>query len=126
MEGKCRVVIVGDSLFTETLVRILADTPEVEIVWMASSLASAAAAVRESIPHLIITAAGDRLPQDSLASLLTSNPDLAIISADLNRDYLQVITSQIVAARRQDLLAAIRSLHQDLSIHTKDHSRSKP
>jgi hypothetical protein len=49
----------------------------------------------------------DRLTFDRL---LAAHPDLPIILADLSHDYVQVITSRRVGARRSDLLAAIAAL----------------
>ncbi len=113
MERVCEVFIIGDSLFTETLVRMLTDAPEIKIVGTAPSLAQALMAVPECIPHMIILAAGSP-SQDTFGSILAAYPELAIICADLTLDYLQVITSRRIAASRRDLLATIQSFHRDL------------
>lgn len=43
-------------------------------------------------------------------TLLNQFPDIPIIKADLNQDYVQIITSRRVNARRVDLLVAIHEL----------------
>ncbi len=109
MEG-CRVFIIGDSLFTETLAHLLANAAGVQLVGTAGSSEAAASLVNETRPQIIIVADLGRQVQDPFGSLLALFPDTPLISADLNRDYVQVITSRRVSARRDDLLTTIYDL----------------
>lgn len=108
-EETCRVFLIGDSLFTESLAQMLAEAEKVQVVGTAVFPVNEFTAVTQSHPQVIILAdAGQH--QNTATSLLTQFPDIPIIKADLNRDYVQVITSRRVNARRTDLLAAIHEL----------------
>jgi chemotaxis response regulator CheB len=110
MDEECRVFIIGDSLFTDTLVQLMANTADMKVVGTAPASMLASTAVAEARPHVIIVADASEKTQDKLGSILSLFPDLPLISLDLSRDYVQVITSRRVQTRRDDLLVAIREL----------------
>lgn len=101
-----RIFLIGDSLFTETMAKMLAETGGIHIVGMAIPPPDPAV-IAETNPHIIIIANSTAQPFESL---LDRFPDLPIIRADLNHNYVEIITSRRVRARRADLLAAIQSL----------------
>ncbi len=113
MEKNCRVFIIGDSLFTEMLEHLLANTTDMHVVGTVSSLALARTAVAKALPHVIIVSDASDQKQDKFSSILSIFPDLPLISVDLSRDYVQVITSRRVGTRSDDLLTAIRTLSGD-------------
>lgn len=109
MEEDIRIFLIGDSLFTETLAQMLANAVQVQVVGTAVFPAWDETAVAQSQPHIIIVAdAGQH--QDITNTLLNQFPDIPIIKADLNQDYVQIITSRRVNARHADLLVAIHEL----------------
>ena len=108
-EADCRVFLIGDSLFTETLAQMLAEAESVQVVGTAVSTVLDKTAVIQTTPHVIIIADSGQ-QQEISTTLLTHFPGTPIINADLNRDYVQVITSRRVGTRRADLLTAIRAL----------------
>jgi chemotaxis response regulator CheB len=110
MEDKCQVFIVGDSLFAETLSQMLVSSGTVVTVGAASSLEEVLPLLETVHPDVVIVADTSDTEQVNFAPLLASHPDLPVIRADLNHDYVQIITSQRVGARRSDLLAAIAAL----------------
>jgi hypothetical protein len=123
MDETCRVFLIGDSLFVETLAPLLADESWVTVTGTAVSPQDAIATITTDLPHLIIlaytgTAHAGSQPAHSPDPLLDHYPDIPIICADLNHDYVQVITSRRVSARRADLLAAIAEIGR-----TKDELR---
>jgi hypothetical protein len=115
MDETCRVFLIGDSLFVETLAQLLAAETWVTVTGTAVSPHAALTTIDTDRPHLIILAhtsmahAGSQ-PAHSPDPLLDHYPDIPIICADLNHDYVQVITSRRVSARRADLLAAIAEI----------------
>ena len=109
MEEDIRIFLIGDSLFTETLAQMLADAVQVQVVGTAVFPALDETAVAQSQPTIIIVA-GTGQYQDITTILLNQFPDIPIIKADLNQDYVQIITSRRVNARRADLLVAIHEL----------------
>lgn len=110
MVNRCRVFILGDSLFAETLRQMLASQPDVQIVGTADSPAATITAVSATHPDAIIIAEASSQPTHIYGPLLAAYPDIPILCANLSRDYVQIITSQRVNARKNDLLTAIRSL----------------
>lgn len=107
---KCRIFLVGHTLFTETLGQILADAENIQVVGTAVSPTQAVTAVSQTFPHIIIVANISEQTQTNLQPLLALLPAIPIIHADLNQDYVQIITSRRVSARRTDLLEAIEEL----------------
>lgn len=90
--------------------QMLADVGGVKVVGTASSRAKAVNVVAKTNPHIIVIADVGPAKQDTSGSLISLYPDIPIICADLNKDYVQVITSRRVSARREDLLVAIDEL----------------
>lgn len=111
MEEDCRVFLIGDSLFTETLAQMLSEAESVRIVGTAVFATLDKTAVTQTTPHVIIIADSGQ-QQEISTTLLTHFPDIPIINADLNRDYVQVITSRRVGTRRSDLLTVIQALRE--------------
>lgn len=105
----CRVFLIGDSLFTEAIAQMLAEEGQVKVVGTAVYASLDSTAVARACPHVIIVA-DTRQHQGLSAALLSDFPDVPLINADLNQDYVQIITSRRVSARRTDLLAAIYEL----------------
>ena len=110
MEEECRIFLIGDSLFTESLVQVLTEAENIAVVGTAVSAALVVTAVAQAHPHIIIIANASEQTSTNLNPLLSLYPDIPIINADLNQDYVQIITSRRVSARRTDLLAAILEL----------------
>ena len=110
MEDTCQVFIVGDSLFAETLSQMLVSSGTVVIIGAASSPEEALPLLATARPDVVIVADTGETDRPTFDRLLATHPDLPIIRADLSQDYVQVITSQRVGARRSDLLAAIAAL----------------
>jgi hypothetical protein len=110
MDKVCHIFLVGDSLFTETLADLLAGETWIQVAGTAVSPDQALACLGTAVPDLVIIAHAGDGPHESPNLLLEHYPGLPLICADLNRDYLQIITSHRVAASRNDLLAAIRQL----------------
>ncbi len=105
-----RAIIVGDSLFSETLNQMLADTGKVMIAGTSPTLEDAMSIIENSNPDVVIVAYTNETSQEYLSPFLAKHPNLPIIRADLNQNYLQVITSQRVGARGSDLMSAIETL----------------
>jgi DNA-binding NarL/FixJ family response regulator len=110
MDKICHIFLIGDSLFTETLAQLLAGEPWIRIAGTAVSPEEALACMATAVPDLAIIAHAAEGPHESPDLLLDHYPELPLICADLNRDYVQIITSRRVGASRNDLLAAIQDL----------------
>ncbi len=110
MSNGFRIFIVGGSLFTDTLSQMLATSEGIRIVGKAQDIAAATPLIATHQPDLVIVADASHSSHTSLGPLLSQHPDLPIICADLSHDYVQVITSQRIGTRREDLLQAIHAL----------------
>ncbi len=117
MSKVCRIFIVGDSLFTDTLRQLLATSEGIVIVGSAPDIDMASSHLMAYTPDLIVVADVGQADRSILGPLLSQHPDLPVICADLHHTYVQVITSQRISARREDLLVAIHTLagSQDVS-----------
>jgi DNA-binding NarL/FixJ family response regulator len=110
MDKICHIFLIGDSLFTESLAQLLAGEPWIQITGTAVSPDRALACLATAVPDLAIMAHAGDGPHESPGLLLEHYPDMPLICADLNRDYVQIITSRRVGASRNALLAAIQGL----------------
>jgi hypothetical protein len=108
-----RAFIVGSSLFAETVERVLtsqADPVAVLVVGRGATLEEAMQRIPLDKPDVVIVADMEQPGFTIFGPLLTLFPELPILHADLNTNYVQVITSRSVHADRVDLLNAIVSL----------------
>jgi DNA-binding NarL/FixJ family response regulator len=104
------VVIVGDSLFAESLSQVLAQSDRVEVAACVSTPAIALAIIDKHRPDAVIVAVTDRAAAHDYSQLIAAQPDLPIVYADLNADNVQVITSHRIGARSADLITALVEL----------------
>jgi hypothetical protein len=120
-----QLFIIGDSLFAETLTQLLAVAPAVAVLGVVPDIDEALPQVRTLRPDAVIVAATDA-GQIRLGPLSALLPELPIICADLNDDYVHLITSRRIGTRYADLLAAIHALPKRDAFHSagitaKDH-----
>ena len=104
------VVIVGDSLFADSLSQVLAQSDQVEVAACVPSFDAALAAIAKYRPDAAIVAVTDRAAEYDYGQLIAVQPDLPLLYADLNADSVQVITSHRIGARSADLISAIAEL----------------
>ena len=105
-----RVFVVGDSLFAETLTRMLANQRTVRVVGSAPTAEAAVCVLADCRPDAVIVAGEGELSTVAFGQVLAAHPDLPVIRADLSMDSVQVITSQRIGTRTSDLLAAVAGL----------------
>jgi chemotaxis response regulator CheB len=106
-----RVLVIGNSLFAETLTDLLSNVPEILVVGEADNAQSALSLLQSTCPDVVIMA--DCVTNNAstdLIGLVVTHPQLPLIRADLTTNTVQVITSRSVSARRDDLLAVLNSL----------------
>jgi DNA-binding NarL/FixJ family response regulator len=107
---KRTVVIVGDSLFAESLSQMLAQSDGVDVAACVPTLDAALSAIVKYQPDAVIVAVTDRAAAHDYSQLIAAEPDLPIVYADLNADSVQIITSQRISARPADLITALAEL----------------
>ncbi len=105
-----KVFVIGDSLFAETLTRMLASAGTVRVVGSAPTPEAALPLLATCRPDAVIVAGESELSTLAFGQVLTAHPDLPVIRADLSMDSVQVITSQRIGTRPSDLLAAVAGL----------------
>lgn len=106
----CRVFIVGDSLFAETLNQMLVNSGTVVVTGSAPTPEEALPLIQREAPDVVIVVDTGETSHTTFGPFLATLPELPIIRADLSHDDVQVITSRSVGARRSDLLAVLKSL----------------
>jgi len=104
------VIIIGDSLFAETLTQMLSNTGLVGVLGCVRSPEAALKLLATVRPDAVILAAADQQLVADCGRLLVTQPDLPIINADLNAPSVQVITSHRIGTRTADLLTALAEL----------------
>jgi hypothetical protein len=104
------VILIGNSLFAETLAQMLAKTDLINVLACVRSPEAALPLLTTARPDAVILAEADQQLMADCGRLLVTQPDLPIISADLNTPGVQVITSHRIGTRTADLLTAIAEL----------------
>jgi DNA-binding NarL/FixJ family response regulator len=104
------VIIVGDSLFAETLSQMLTQSDRAEVAACVPTLDAALANLATLQPDAVIVAVTDRTADHDYSLLIAAQPDLPIVYADVNADSVQVITSHRIGARTADLISALGEL----------------
>jgi len=106
-----RVLIVGDTLFAETLAKLLAQDATTLVVGTASSLEEALPAIKTSCVDAVLVAGVERLPESVFSQIFAANPDISILCTDLDTNDVQVMVKQRISVHTTgDLLAVIATL----------------
>lgn len=104
-----RVLLVGDSLFADTLMQMLSVSGEIEVVGVCTSPEPLAGGIATGCPDAVVVAGGVE-PDLYADAYLRMRCELPIIYTTLADDYLTVFTSRRVKAAQSHLLAAISAL----------------
>ena len=108
---KRRILIAGDTLFTETLAQLLARDATVEVVGVAPDLEAARQLLDSHSPDALIYTGEPGELAAPFARLLSSYPDLPVLCTDLSSNAIQVIVSRRISVHSSnDLMAAITAL----------------
>jgi len=102
-----QLLIVGKSLYAEALGRMLESQEGLTVIGVAPTTEMALELLLTEHPDAVIMAGAGETHQESVDPLLLEYSDLTVISANLNADHVQVITSERIDARLSELLAAI-------------------
>ncbi len=112
-----RVLIVGSSLFADTLQQMLAASEQVQVVGVAVSLDQLAGCIDSSHPDAVLVAdTQDKYLCTKVCLRIRST--VPIIYTTLNDEYLTIFTSQRVKAAQPQLLAAIAALPRQTPSHS--------
>jgi DNA-binding NarL/FixJ family response regulator len=104
-----KVFVVGDSLFAEAIVQLLAHSAGIEVAGYAESVDTALAQIAVHRPDVVMVLGLAEQPM-GICPLLAAEPDLPVIRATLHFDGFRLIHSRQVGTRTADLLAAILEL----------------
>ena len=107
-----RLFIVGDSLFADALVRILALSPMVQVVGFSPTPHAALERISETLPEAIIVAGTKDPPRPHWGQLLVHFPNIPLIRADLATNNLLLITCKPIHARPTEFITALTELPQ--------------
>lgn len=105
-----KVIVVGDSLFAETLIELFSRSENVTVIATAPTPEEALPLLESQNPDAVIVAVADENVTATFAPILIANPNLPIIHTDINTNQVQVITNQSIDAHLSDLMAAIAGL----------------
>jgi len=102
-----QLLIVGKSLYAEALGQMLASQEGLTVIGVAPTTEVALELLMTEHPDAVIMAGAGETAQAEVGPLLLEYPDLTVISANLDANHVQVITSERIDARLSELLAAI-------------------
>jgi len=106
-----RVFIIGDTLFAETLAKLLAADVTIRVTGTASSLDEALPQLEPYHPDAVIVAGVERVPDAVFARFLAEYPEISILCTDLSTNDVQIVINQRISVHNSsDLLAIIAAL----------------
>jgi DNA-binding NarL/FixJ family response regulator len=105
-----RIFILGSSLLTSGLARLLGTTPGIEVVGNARTADEALPLMNDQLIDALVVMGTDDQTTVRFCPILAAYPDLPIIRADISQNAMQLITSRNIEADPDALLAAIAAL----------------
>ena len=105
-----RIFILGSSLLTAGIARLLGKAPEIEVIGNASSAEEALPLMNGQLIDALVVMGTDNQTTVRFCSILAAYPDLPVIRADVSQNAVQLITSQNIEADPDALLATIAAL----------------
>lgn len=105
-----KIFILGNSLLTAGLARLLGKTPGIEVVGDAATAEEALPLVQGQLIDALVVMGTDDQTTVSFCPILAVYPDLPVIRADISQNAIQLITSQNIEADPDALLATIAAL----------------
>lgn len=104
------IFILGNSLLTVGLARLLNKTPNIEVVGNAASADEALPLMHGKLIDALVVMGTDDQTTVRFCPILAAYPDMPIIRADISQNAIQLITSQNIEADPDSLLSTIAAL----------------
>ena len=105
-----RVFILGSSLLTNGIVRMLEEDPRFMVLGCVTTVDEALAAMATCEVDAIVVMGTDHQSAIHAYPVLARYPDVPFLHADISQDHVQLVTSQKIKATPSELLAAIANL----------------
>ncbi|MCG3211492.1 MAG: hypothetical protein FOGNACKC_05138 [Anaerolineae bacterium] len=110
-----KVFIVGNSLYSTGIDRILANSGDVTVIGVAPTLLAALTMLKSLAPDVIIVAS--ILEEETIhtvGAFITMHSHIPILRTDLGTNKIQLITSQYLCASSFDLLEVMATLQENI------------
>ena len=105
-----RIFILGSSLLTAGLTRLLGKVPDIEVVGSAATAEEALPLMDGHLVDALVVMGTDDQTTVRFCPILAAYPGLPVVRADISQNVLQLITSQNIEADPDSLLATIAAL----------------
>ena len=107
---KRRVFLLGNSLLTNGIARILQGDPRIAVLGSAATADEALTAMANLCIDAIIVMGTDDQTTLRMYPVLAQYPGVPVLLADISQNQVQLITSQNITAKPGDLLAVLADL----------------
>jgi len=97
-----RIFILGKSLLSNSLVRLLDQSPKIAVVGSATTTEEALVVTAGKQFDALIVIGTDDQTTVRFCPILAKYPDLPVIRADISQNTIQIITSQNIEADTND------------------------
>ena len=105
-----RVFILGSSLLTDIIMRILDEDQRIMVLGCATTVDEALMALRGHVIDAFIVMGINNQATMRVCPVLAQYPDVPILRADISQNQMQLVTSQNIQADPENLLAALATL----------------
>ena len=119
MEG-IRVFLIGNTLFAESVARMLQVSGAFNAVELFETLPVAAAPIQISTPDVLILADVDIAASDGDTSFLTICPDIPVICIASDSNYMKLITTTHITASLSNLIGTITNVKKAQVINGRE------
>lgn len=108
-----KVLVFGEALPAEVMVKLLAEIESVEILGQVTTFPSAQEFITDCKVDLLIIIDNGRTSNQDISQFLFHFPWLPIIHTNINNDKVQIITSKSIKANLNEFSTALITLVQD-------------
>ncbi len=107
---KRRVFLIGNSLLTNGIGRILEDDPRITVLGSAATVDEALPVMADLYIEAIIIMGTDDQTMMRICPVLAQHPGVPILLAEISQNQVQLITCQNIEAKPGELLAVLAAL----------------
>jgi len=104
------IFVLGSSLLTAGLTRLLGKAPDVDVVGNAATAEEALPLMNGQLIDALVVMGTNDQTTERFCQILAAYPDLPVIRADISQNAIQLITSQNIEADPEALLSTIAAL----------------
>ena len=107
---KVRILIIGSSLLTNGVLRLLKEDPRFALQGCVETVDEALKAMGSMAVDALVVMGTDNQTTMRVCPVIAQYPDIPILRADISQNHIQLVTSQNIEANPDNLLTVLAAL----------------